>query len=215
MSESYRQCVECGKRALRFATRCPGCGIALPNPAPLEGGDGLLPGWARPLKGLMAVLAIGGTIASLERGPAGPSMLSAETPVVSVGASLAATPRVDTATFATTVATPDTTSVVTRNTTTVVPPVAAPVASPVATPVVAAVAPPAATPATKTAGVLLVIKGRTFVRSHRTVNAKLEAVLTPGDTVVADSLVKGWYRVAMYGDVLGYARQATLAPAHR
>ena len=36
MSGSYRQCVECGKRALRFATRCPGCGIDLPNPAPFE-----------------------------------------------------------------------------------------------------------------------------------------------------------------------------------
>lgn len=44
------------------------------------------------------------------------------------------------------------------------------------------------------------------------VNATLLAVLTPGDTVVADSLANGWYRVALYGDVLGYAKETTLVP---
>jgi hypothetical protein len=60
------------------------------------------------------------------------------------------------------------------------------------------------------AGVPLIAKGWTHVRSRRAVNATLEAVLTPGDTVMADSLANGWYRVALYGEVLGYAKQTTL-----
>ena len=35
MGGSYRQCSECGKRALSIATRCPGCGRELePHVAP-------------------------------------------------------------------------------------------------------------------------------------------------------------------------------------
>jgi hypothetical protein len=35
-------------------------------------------------------------------------------------------------------------------------------------------------------------------------------VLLPGDTVVADSLRNGWYRVALEGEVLGYVHRSTL-----
>ena len=41
MGGSYRQCTECGKRALSIATRCPGCGRELPAPAVPEGGPAL------------------------------------------------------------------------------------------------------------------------------------------------------------------------------
>lgn len=174
MSGSYRQCVECGKRALRFATRCPGCGIELPNPAPLEGEGIPQLSWFHSLKGVMALLAIGVALASLQRGPASPAPLSAEPSLAAdrpsetaalVRASVAAMPRVDTA---------------------------------------ASGGP---------AGVLLVARRWTHVRSRRTASATLEAVLTPGDTVLADSLANGWYRVALYGEVLGYARGSTLARA--
>jgi hypothetical protein len=37
-------------------------------------------------------------------------------------------------------------------------------------------------------------------------------VLTPGDTVFADSLDRGWYRVALDGEVLGYANESMLTP---
>jgi hypothetical protein len=53
----------------------------------------------------------------------------------------------------------------------------------------------------------------TNVRKSRSVKAPLEAVLMPGDTVLADSLGKGWYRVALDGEVLGYAHQSTLSSA--
>jgi hypothetical protein len=48
------------------------------------------------------------------------------------------------------------------------------------------------------------------VRTSRSKRANLEAVLTPGDTVLADSLERGWYRVALEGEVLGYVHRSTL-----
>jgi hypothetical protein len=45
----------------------------------------------------------------------------------------------------------------------------------------------------------------------RSVGAPVEAVLTPGDTVMVDSLAQGWYRVALEGEVLGYAQRSKLA----
>jgi hypothetical protein len=59
---------------------------------------------------------------------------------------------------------------------------------------------------------LLVVRTWTEVRKSRSVTASLEAVLTPGDTVLADSLEQGWYRVTLEGEVLGYAHRSTLAP---
>jgi hypothetical protein len=59
---------------------------------------------------------------------------------------------------------------------------------------------------------LLVARTWTNVRRSRSRSADLEAVLTPGDSVLADSLDRGWYRVALEGEVLGYAHRTTLAP---
>lgn len=60
------------------------------------------------------------------------------------------------------------------------------------------------------AGERRVARTWTHVRSARRVSSEVEAVLLPGDTVVADSLSRGWYRVALEGEVLGYAHQSTL-----
>jgi hypothetical protein len=57
-----------------------------------------------------------------------------------------------------------------------------------------------------------VAKSWTHVRKARSRSADLEAVLTPGDTVFADSLDRGWYRVALEGEVLGYAHESMLVP---
>jgi hypothetical protein len=164
MSEPYRQCVACGKRALEFATRCPGCGTALPNPAPFEPDAAPELGRFLSVEVVIALVAIGTLLASLQHRAA---PVSTETSFV--------------------------TPVSTQRP-----------ATEVATTVAAAV--------TKTKSVPLVAKGWTNVRSRRSVNATLEAILTPGDTVTADSLANGWYRVALYGDVLGYAKQSTLEP---
>ena len=60
-------------------------------------------------------------------------------------------------------------------------------------------------------GELRVARTWTHVRNARRVSSEVQAVLLPGDTVVADSLARGWYRVALEGEVLGYAHQSTLA----
>jgi hypothetical protein len=51
---------------------------------------------------------------------------------------------------------------------------------------------------------------RTKVHEHRSPKADVVAVLLPGDTVLADSLRGGWWRVALEGRVLGYVYGPTL-----
>jgi hypothetical protein len=51
----------------------------------------------------------------------------------------------------------------------------------------------------------------TKVHARRSVRADVVAVLLPGDTVLADSLRGGWWRVALEGRVLGYVYHGTLA----
>jgi hypothetical protein len=65
------------------------------------------------------------------------------------------------------------------------------------------------------AGGMLVAKTWTNVRRSRSRRAELEAVLTPGDTVFADSLQRDWYRVAFQGEVMGYAHRSTLTTPAR
>ena len=50
----------------------------------------------------------------------------------------------------------------------------------------------------------------TNVRNRRSVAGDLVAVLLPGDTVLADSLSRGWWRVTFEGKVMGYAYRSTL-----
>ncbi|MEP6688603.1 MAG: hypothetical protein ABJC36_09660 [Gemmatimonadales bacterium] len=70
---------------------------------------------------------------------------------------------------------------------------------------------PAATSASAAdTGRLLVARTWTHVRSRRSPKAELSAVLVAGDTVLADSLSQGWYRVALEGEVMGYAYQSGL-----
>ena len=174
MGGSYRQCPECGKRALSIATRCPGCGCELPAPvAPpdsraLELRDLLTPQRIAAALTVVAVLAaatLGRTSQPREDHAA---LVTADfIPVVSKAASSTAA-----------IAPPDTARV-------------------------------AAAPAEST-GELLVARTWSNVRKLRSARAPLEFVLTPGDTVLADSLEGGWYRVALEGDVLGYARRSTL-----
>jgi hypothetical protein len=174
MGGSYKQCIECGKRALSIATRCPGCGRELPAPAlpmggpALELGRFLSPGVVAGVLAAAAVLTaatFGRTSQPLEEES---SFVAAD----SIAAdSIAAFSEV----------------------------------------AYAAAALPA-----ESAGELLVARTWTNVRKSRSKGADLEAVLMPGDTVLADSLGQEWYRVALEGEVLGYAHRSTLtAPGTR
>lgn len=176
MDRSYKQCSECGKRALSVATRCPGCGRELPAlavPAPRPGLNlrrFLLPTVA----GATVVTALVLTASALVRSSRPPRQPSSA-PVSD------STPMKAEA--------PDTAVAAARRST-------------------ATAAPSRA----ETAGQVLVARTWTNVRASRSPRAGVVARLLPSDTVLADSLERGWYRVAAGGRVLGYVYRSTLAP---
>jgi hypothetical protein len=164
MGGSYRQCSQCGKRALSIATRCPGCGRELDAPeVPSHGGVRDWKHFLKPTSTVAGALAVAAVVAL-------------------IGIARSSPPARDRLEVESSMATR-----VTLDTTTV-----------------------AATPA-ESPSELKIARSWTNVRKARSVKAPLEAVLMPGDTVVADSLGKGWYRVALEGEVLGFAHQSTLA----
>ncbi|MDF3053320.1 MAG: hypothetical protein K0S19_1425 [Geminicoccaceae bacterium] len=192
MAGSYRQCDACGKRALSIANRCPGCGRDFPA-REVEKGERLELGRFLTPKGIAAVLAVGAVLVSARSArTAPPGEVKAE-----VASSVASTRPVETAGVAPPrAAQPGVESAEVKATTAR--------RSPVKTARVAA--PPA-----ERGRELRVAQNWTEVRKSRSVRAPVEALLTPGDTVLADSLAGGWYRVALEGEVLGYAHHSTLA----
>ena len=179
MGSSYKQCNGCGKRALGIATRCPACGRELLAPATREGVPARGLGRLRSPAMAAAVLAAAAVLLVVKLGQTSgtPKAQPSTDAVDSIASSertyaMAATTRLDTASFT-------------------------------------------ASPAEK-AGQLLVTRSWTNVRKSRSKVADLAAVLLPGDSVVADSLERGWYRVALEGEVIGYAHRSTLtAPGKR
>jgi hypothetical protein len=157
MGEPYRQCIQCGKRALSIATRCPGCGCEFPAATvPEGGGDRELRLFVTP-RGLAAGIAVVAVLASARLGGSVEEGSIAD--FSDVASSIGTTAPLESAT-----------------------------------------------------GELLVARGWTNVRKSRSVSGVIEAMLMPGDTVLADSLQRGWYRVALEGEVLGYAHRSTLTP---
>ena len=67
-----------------------------------------------------------------------------------------------------------------------------------------------AAPASASRGERRFARTWTNVRNRRSVAGDLVAVLLPGDTVLADSLSRGWWRVTFEGKVMGYAYRSTL-----
>jgi hypothetical protein len=191
MGRSYRQCTECGKRALSIATRCPGCGRELKGPvaqaAPAVGSS-------LDLRRFLSPGVVGGTIAAtaflaaaVTARPSRPvesSLVAADSTstLSDVAYTTAAAARLDTARAARLVRT-----TATRLDTAT----AAPLPS-------------------ARAGEVLVTRTWTHVRHSRSKGSDVDAVLLPGDTVLADSLESGWYRVALDGEVLGYVHRSTL-----
>ena len=179
MGGSYRQCSECGKRALSIATRCPGCGRELePQAAPktrpvLEVGRYLPSGVvaAVALAAVVLVVDFGGSrmsSGSVRSSAAAGSTADSIADSSEVAYAMGATAQLDTASVD-------------------------------------------ATPASG----ILVAKTWTNVRQSRSTRGELAAVLSPGDTVFADSLQRDWYRVALEGEVMGYAYRTTLTTPGR
>ena len=191
MGGSYRQCDACGKRALSIANRCPGCGRELPAYTVPKGGGLELGRFLTPkVVGVVAIVAV----------------------LVSANVALSGQPGEEKAEVASTTAT--TGSLETARV--VALPAGQPVrekaevAASMATIGPVETARVAALPAERRSE-LRVAGSRTEVRRSRSVKAPLEAMLMPGDTVLADSLAEGWYRVTLEGEVLGYADRSTLA----
>lgn len=158
MSGSYKECAECGKRALSVATRCPQCGHEFPHGPPAHTDRASHVG--RYLAGLAVVGAAAGMIMLL----------------VAVFGRTRSAPPEDVSSAA--ITWPDT--------------------------AVATESLPASS------GERRFARTWTKVRTGRTVTADVAAVLLPGDTVIVDSLSRGWWRVALEGKVLGYAHRSTL-----
>ena len=177
MGGSYRQCSECGKRALSIATRCPGCGRDLPTPPARELDPSanlhrfLSPGVLVAVVATTLVL----TAAELARSnrfrqqPSSPMRADFPAAFTEVGYSTAAAAQLHRTT-------------------------AAPAPLPIAS-----------------AGEVFVTRTWTNVRRSRSTRADVEAVLLPSDTVLADSLERGWYRVVLEGEALGYVHRSALA----
>ena len=162
MSGNYIQCSECGKRALRIATRCPQCGHEFVSATPDE---------PRPL-------------VDPERHPA--ILAAAATALLALALGVgwwARRPHVEHG---------STTALVRTDTTSV---------SGSAT---------AAEPAEPSPEQRRFARTWTKVHTGRSTGSELAAILLPGDTVVVDSLQRGWWRVALEGQVLGYVLQSTL-----
>ena len=172
MGASYRQCSQCGKRALSIATRCPGCGRELEPLATAETRPTLEVGRYLP-PGVLAALVLAAIVLVVEFGG---ERLPSDSPDPSgsaPGDSIATSSEVAYALGA------------------------------------SALLDSAGVEATPAGGVL-VARTWTNVRRSRSRRAELEAVLTPGDTVFADSLQRDWYRVSYEGEVMGYAHRTTL-----
>jgi hypothetical protein len=172
MGQSYKQCTECGARALSIATRCPRCQREFPAPAEepvLTPVRRLTRTRLRAPAVAAGFLALGAVLTVTERGQTTATQGKPHPAVVrDTSATLSEVAFIHTE--------------------------AGPVME------------------TPSAGELRVAKSWTHVRKARSRSADLEAVLTPGDTVYADSLERGWYRVALEGEVLGYASESMLAP---
>ena len=179
MGQPYKQCTACGARALRIATRCPGCHREFPSTQPAAATSAGQPGASRPASprptGLAAGVLVVAAIVTLTE--------LSQTSGLTVG----------------------TTSTATADST--------PVPAEVAYVSNGGTVAPGPTPAAPSRPEVRVARTWTSVRKAPRKSAELEAVLTPGDTVLADSLQRGWYRVALEGEVLGYAYQSTLEAA--
>jgi hypothetical protein len=72
---------------------------------------------------------------------------------------------------------------------------------------------PAAAPPPSTQGIRRYAVTWANVRGDRTRSAPAVAILNPGDSVLVDSLLRGWYRVLEDGRTIGYVHRSTLAAA--
>lgn len=187
------ECPQCGHHALSVATRCPRCGhefsADLLQPLPQVPDRR----WLKPVLGAGGVLAVVALLALLGRvgGETGRAGRTAN----GLGAGSGGGPAVPPA------AAGEPTPVPAESASRTTPP---PPAEP---------APAPASAADLTAPLRRYATNWINVRRRRGLEAPAISVLEPGDAVLVDSLVRGWYRVIVDGRTLGYAHRRYLAAA--
>lgn len=197
----YYVCPNCGQKALDVATRCPRCGLPIetqfiqhqaPEPKASRVRLALL------IVGAVVVVALAGRLE--KEHPAPPTVVLPAAAVESAPPSPVAFPvdsppaAVDTALAAAVTAAPA--ESLTRTVDTAPAAVSAPVATP-------APAPPPV-PVVPKGAVRRYAATWINVRSERGNSAPVIRILHPGDPVLVDSLVRGWYRVIASGEAVGY-----------
>lgn len=176
------ECPQCGRRALGVATRCPHCGEGFPPHLLQHPGSASRPHPPWLTMALAAILLAAG-LAVLGRRGGGPP--AAAVPAVAAEDTLPSLPAQRSGEL---------------------PPPVADTAAPAAAPA----APPPEQP--PPAGPALRRYARTWinVRSGRSGGAPGIRILSPGDTVLVDSLRRGWYRVLVDGRPQGYVDRSYL-----
>ena len=165
MSGNYIQCPECGKRALRIATRCPQCGHEFFS------GTSDAERSAEPRRALsFPVFAVTATV--LIALVVGIGWWARRSPMERAQGTAVIAPE--------TVTEPDT-----------------------------AFPGDSATPA-PLAPERRFTRTWTNVRTKRSTSADIAAVLLPGDTVLVDSLQRGWWRATFEDSAIGYVQQSTV-----
>lgn len=215
---AYIQCPECGKKALSIATRCPHCARIFENHLRQSPETVLrrprIPGALIIAGVLTAIVVVSGAqrevrvTAGMSPPPAlaratTPARPPAPRPVAATVRPKAAIPPVLLG-----AATPDTTTAApsTADSTPAAPPIAdtATVESPIP-------APPTAEDDTEPRFASTWVN----VRADRSGNAPVVTILEPGDTVLVDSLRRGWYRAVSDGQTLGYVDRTLVRASPR
>jgi hypothetical protein len=188
----YFECPSCGKTALRVASRCPHCGLnfspdMIPPAEPHRLRQRLVVSGA--LLVLAAVVVVVWNRREPRAAPTRPPESQPETPVTVIAPSIPVQPPA-----------PARGTVVDS---TPLPAAALPEAAP----------PPAAQPPAAPTGEQLQRYASTWVnvRDRRGPNATSVRVLDPGEAILVDSLVGGWYRAVIDGQPIGYAYRSNLS----
>ena len=220
---SYIECPACGKKALSVATRCPHCSLIF-TPGMIE--QATPPAESNRLRrllvmaGALVVLAVvavvlqdrmgstADTAPPVANGPVSQplppdtaSQAEEEPPVVATPAPTRAQPLDTARSIRAQLPPPSRDSVVDST----------PPPQPLAVPAQPTPSPPIEAPAAPTDQQLQrYAKTWVNVRGGRSRSASAVRVLNPGETVLVDSLVRGWYRVVIDGQPVGYVDRTYL-----
>jgi len=185
----YVNCPNCGQKALTVATRCPQCGLPFESQFILHQGSG-----PKPRRGLALLLAVGAVVALvvvevLRHGFQATTLAPA--PVMVLDSAPPPVPQ------------PPAESLPTTSSDSA-PSVAPAPARPVA-------AAPAPAPIVSTPTERRYASNWVNVRAERSNLAAVVRILRPGETLLVDSLARGWYRVVADQKVVGYVDSHFLA----